>query len=66
METMSRGKKKPAFSKMFQSGQDVLKPLKVSIASEALLPERVIEATVLLMTTSRKSSFPPNLRPSIS
>ncbi|KAI9776838.1 MAG: RHO1 GDP-GTP exchange protein 2 [Peltula sp. TS41687] len=28
METLSKGKKKPAFSKMFQSGQDVLKPMK--------------------------------------
>lgn len=31
MESMSKGKKKPAFSKMFQGGQDVLKPLKVGI-----------------------------------
>jgi len=30
MDTMSKGKKKPAISKMFQSGQDALKPYKVS------------------------------------
>lgn len=31
MESMTKGKKKPAFSKMFQGGQDVLKLLKVGI-----------------------------------
>ena len=30
MDTLSKGKKKPAISKMFQSGQDALKPYKVS------------------------------------
>lgn len=30
MENLSKGKKKPALSKMFQSGQDALKPFKVS------------------------------------
>lgn len=30
MDSMTKGKKKPAFSKMFQGGQDALKPYKVS------------------------------------
>ena len=29
-DSMAKGKKKPAFSKMFQGGQDALKPYKVS------------------------------------
>ncbi|KAI9815614.1 MAG: RHO1 GDP-GTP exchange protein 2 [Phylliscum demangeonii] len=36
LESMSKGKKKPALSKMFQGGQDVLKPLKeIFIPSES-------------------------------
>ena len=30
MDNLSKGKKKPALSKMFQGGQDTLKPFKVS------------------------------------
>lgn len=32
MDTVSKGKKKPAIGRMFQSGQDTLKPFKVSLA----------------------------------
>lgn len=43
MDSMSKGKKKPAFSKMFQGGQDALKPFKVSLIiqmSILLIPNR--------------------------
>jgi RHO1 GDP-GTP exchange protein 1/2 len=33
MDNLSKGKKKPAISKMFQGGQDALKPFKVQISS---------------------------------
>ena len=32
MDTVSKGKKKPAIGRMFQSGQETLKPFKVSLA----------------------------------
>ena len=36
MDHLSKGKKKPAISKMFQSGQDALKPFKVCVHSTLL------------------------------
>lgn len=40
MDNLAKGKKKPALSKMFQSGQDTLKPFKVSIL---LIPNHIPE-----------------------
>ncbi len=37
MDSMVKGKKKPAFSKMFQGGQDTLKPFKVGLTIAFLI-----------------------------
>jgi hypothetical protein len=64
VDSLTEGRKKPAFSKLLQSGQDRLSPFKVpnphppSCQGSFLLKLRLINP--------RNSTYPPNLRPFIS
>lgn len=53
MDDLTKGKKKPAISKMFASGQDALKPFKVSCLVTEIL-------TISMLTGSRNSTFQLN------
>ena len=49
LETTTKGKKKPAFSKMFQGGQDALRPFKVSRRFSSTANERYhLEETLFI------------------
>ncbi len=55
MDTLSKGKKKPAISKMFQSGQDTLKPYKVS--SQSACPRLKIDVIQEFYIPTESSSI---------
>ena len=52
MDTISKGKKKPAIGRMFQGGQDTLKPFKVCVPYTTVEP---------LTDRLRNSTYPQNL-----